>query len=828
MRRIRQQGLAVLCFSLFPMIAAAQTLQPQSSYHADGRIKQLWFPELPALAASMEGEARVEALIAAQAQALGLKAGVADLRLIEKRESLLGTHYRYQQIAQGRELESAQIIVTLLKDGRISQLYSTAVSPTLPLNTPRSMISLEAAYDAAWTWLGVRGQLLNAPRGELLYRSEGDALQLAYRIQLQTSEPYGVWEIHVDAASGKVLAISDRRIFHRGHASPLLSKPATLPAIDRSEAFAAYAARQMSLHGPTLSAAAGLALVFDPDPRSTLQRRDLEDESPALDFEAAYLPRPLQDIAFDGNAYRLDGPWVRVVDFDPPFTAPSETSDGNWNFKRGDNGFNDAMSYFHIDQNQRYLQELGYRDQTGLRFAPIDVDSDGVNGNDNSYFDPVAKRISFGHGCVDDNEDADVILHEYFHAIQDAINPNAVVGDTGAIGEGFSDYWAGSYSLAVAPSYYPNEMFNWDAHGNSNSCWAGRTLNATGARYDPSRTYPASVPIPGGYKSDELWSTPLFQSLLELNARGIPRQEVDRIIIEAQFGFGADLRMPEMAQSIVNTAQLLYAEGPHAEVFRQQFLRHGILVEPHPELSLRLLSLRDSGGNGVLDPGETIELRMEVSNEGTAPADSLQVELLSVDPKVEIVQPRLTLPGLAVGETLATLEDLVLTIKPEALCGETLDFSVTVSAPRAEQRTLAFNQRMGQAQNFNFRLTPGLTIPDGNQGGLLSQIPVSASGAISDQLKIGLDIRHSYRGDLRVTLIAPSGRRVLLHDRAGFSADHIVGTYPATLVPKESLSNLLGETRNGTWGLLVQDLALSDVGTLQSWSIEDTTAFICQ
>jgi hypothetical protein len=34
------------------------------------------------------------------------------------------------------------------------------------------------------------------------------------------------------------------------------------------------------------------------------------------------------------------------------------------------------------------------------------TDSDGNNGDDNSYYSPALKRLSFGHGGVDDDEDA--------------------------------------------------------------------------------------------------------------------------------------------------------------------------------------------------------------------------------------------------------------------------------------------------------------------------------------------------------------------------------------------------------------------------------------
>jgi hypothetical protein len=134
------------------------------------------------------------------------------------------------------------------------------------------------------------------------------------------------------------------------------------------------------------------------------------------------------------------------------------------------------MTYFHIDQNQRYIQSLGFTGGAGIQDGRIDADSDGVNGADDSHYVPSTNIVAFGHGCVDDNEDADVILHEYGHAIQHDINPNWSGGDTGAMGEGFGDYWAGSYSYSTTngPSFHPEWAFTWDGHNN---CWDGRVMN---------------------------------------------------------------------------------------------------------------------------------------------------------------------------------------------------------------------------------------------------------------------------------------------------------------------------------------------------------------
>ena len=76
-------------------------------------------------------------------------------------------------------------------------------------------------------------------------------------------------------------------------------------------------------------------------------------------------------------------------------------------------------------------------------------------GGDNSFYIPRIDRIVFGKGGVDDAEDAEVIWHEYGHAIQDAQVPGFGASDeAGSIGEGFGDYWAVTMSQPVLDGFH--------------------------------------------------------------------------------------------------------------------------------------------------------------------------------------------------------------------------------------------------------------------------------------------------------------------------------------------------------------------------------------
>ena len=108
----------------------------------------------------------------------------------------------------------------------------------------------------------------------------------------------------------------------------------------------------------------------------------------------------------------------------------------------------------------------------------------------------------------------------------------------------------------------------------------------TGVLYDPRRTYGAHQPIGGGVQSDELWSTPLVQSLTELRRQGVPREEVDKVVLELMFGLGAGFRMPDLATKTVTAAKALFPSGPHAGVFESSFRKLGILPDGQPSAAV--------------------------------------------------------------------------------------------------------------------------------------------------------------------------------------------------------------------------------------------------
>lgn len=109
----------------------------------------------------------------------------------------------------------------------------------------------------------------------------------------------------------------------------------------------------------------------------------------------------------------------------------------------------------------------------------------------------------------------------------------------------------------------------------------------------------------------------------------------------------------------------------------------------------------------------------------------------------------------------------------------------------------------------------GLEIPDAGSP-IYSKIEVSQAAAISD-IRIGVDLTHTFIGDLRIDLTAPDGTAVTLHDHMGSSTDNLRTIYTVSQTP--ALRALVDKQVQGTWVLRVMDTWRMDIGRLNSWRL---------
>ena len=107
-----------------------------------------------------------------------------------------------------------------------------------------------------------------------------------------------------------------------------------------------------------------------------------------------------------------------------------------------------------------------------------------------------------------------------------------------------------------------------------------------------------------------------------------------------------------------------------------------------------------------------------------------------------------------------------------------------------------------------------LAIPDNAAAGITSSINVTDTGSVSGDVKISVDIEHTYAGDLTVSLVKGTDTKVL-SAKVGGSTDNIKKTFTVT--------GLDGKALTGEWTLKIVDSAAQDAGKLLSWKIDLTS-----
>ncbi|MGO1069063.1 M4 family metallopeptidase [Lysobacter sp. CA199] len=91
--------------------------------------------------------------------------------------------------------------------------------------------------------------------------------------------------------------------------------------------------------------------------------------------------------------------------------------------------------------------------------------------------------------------------------------------------------------------------------------------------------------------------------------------------------------------------------------------------------------------------------------------------------------------------------------------------------------------------------------------------PIAVSGRTGNapsNASVSVNIIHTYKGDLKVDLVAPDGTLYNIHNRTGQATDNVTGTFTF---------DLSSEPLNGSWKLRVNDNASNDVGRIDTWSI---------
>ncbi|HEX9658434.1 MAG TPA: FlgD immunoglobulin-like domain containing protein [Bacteroidota bacterium] len=430
-----------------------------------------------------------------------------------------GTHFRYTQKYLGIPIFRGDVVISLDDENMVGIVVNNAIDD-IAIEATTPALSPIDAITSAQSFLNIDDHAIGGSDAAslVIYPMEAGEARLAYRVTLTRES--GDWEVFSDAFTGEVLHHEDR--------------------------FVSFSRRVQ-----------GSGYVYISDPVSAARKfynsygfTDGNDaDTDSLSFYRTLVT--LDSLTYEDGLYKLKGPYVNVTDIESPADPPYFTAvlPDSFRYTRSQQEFEAVNVYYHCTETYKRLLKLGFENEA---LTQLRVDPHGFQGEDNSHYSPNGNWIGMGEGGVDDAEDADVIWHEYGHAINYSFVPTWGGGESGALGEGYSDYWAASYSRSLnqwqTGDMQNDWIFNWDGH---NPFWMGRILN-------DSRSYPFNgLPI---HSAGQVWNSALMGIWGDLG-----RDITDRLVLKSLLYLGSHATAADAANAIIQADRDLY-EGNHLPV----------------------------------------------------------------------------------------------------------------------------------------------------------------------------------------------------------------------------------------------------------------------
>ncbi|TDD23618.1 bacillolysin [Kribbella turkmenica] len=442
-------------------------------------------------------------------------ANPSGLKLIKTKTSLLGKHFWYQQTYKGLPVINGYYARHVTKgggvqiaDGRDAVPASLDVTAKVPSATATKSANAAVAARAA------RARIAGPEKDVTPVPTATDgAAQLAV---VGGPNARLVWNVTSRSAQGVTRSLVD-------------AKTGSL-----------MESKVISDH------ADGRGIVFDPNPVVSERNEKLTDQDDADTDELfpAHKSVVLRNLAGNG---KLEGTYVNIV---AAKGGVAESPNNRFLYYRDDDRFEQVMAYYQVNQTQEYIHSLGF---TEVNNESQDFEINTYAG-DNSFYDPSTDTITMGEGGVDDGEDAEVIWHEYGHAIHDDVVPG--YGESlqaGAIGEGFGDYWAVTMSVPVSRNFDLPCVMDWDATSYTSTEPHCLRRTDTGKTTDDI--------VNQVHDDGEIWSHALWDI-----HKALGRNKANKVILEGTFFYAPDTSFADAARVTVQAARLLYGKAAAAKV----------------------------------------------------------------------------------------------------------------------------------------------------------------------------------------------------------------------------------------------------------------------
>lgn len=354
------------------------------------------------------------------------KAGSGQLVLERQIQTPAGYHVRFKQVHAGVPLVGAGASVHMTARRQVNVAINDLVQDVLPLD-------VETAKKAGLPESEAISKAVEAVDGRYRLRGRPDADLVIYRFD---NRQYLVWRVSAGLKAVKPIETEADRaaawiVFIDLKSGDVLDKMNILARVS------------------------GQAKVFCPSPVITLRDTNLAPGTLFPDYAYHYVTLS----RLSGSGY-LSGKYVTTR-----LTNSPRAFSNNHEFLFGshDPGFEEVMSYYWIDRVCNYLHHLGFRQ---IFQTPVPVNARGTE-EDQSWYDPSKIELNFGLGGINDAEDADIIMHEFGHALLDALVPGW--GDSWydapvrAMGEGVGDFLACCFLSDVNGDFQPEVVGDWDA-----------------------------------------------------------------------------------------------------------------------------------------------------------------------------------------------------------------------------------------------------------------------------------------------------------------------------------------------------------------------------
>jgi len=476
------------------------------------------------------GEAGARTFLLRHAWEIGLKLDLSDLAVAEYQESLGAVRTRFEHVLLGLPVHDSEVSINQALDGEVLALYSNYRALT-PSSSAVPTLDAAAAESVAIAAAGSVSSRLPSASQLVWYPLPDGSAQLAWRLTVYSGEPLGDFLTLVDAHSGKLLFQENRIAFDTGS-----------------------------------------GLVHLPTPVQTSGNSSLSDNgdsaSAALNAERVNVTL----LGLDAGVGTLKGEYVDLVSLAGGLAVPDADEPTRvYNYERSDDRFEQVTIYHSIDSIQRYFHSLGFDDDVGaangIRDFPTLANAHWYT-QDQSFYSTGDDAVHFGDGGVDDGEDADIIAHEYGHAVQHDQNACWGGGEMGAMGEAFGDYLAASFYAddgdVTFQASHAACVGEWDATSY------GSTTPPCLRRVDGNKMYPTDL-VGQVHADGEIWSRALWDIRTAIGGT-----TADQLVLEHHFTVPCNATMPDAANELIQADANLNA-GVNEAAIRVAFCDRGIL-----------------------------------------------------------------------------------------------------------------------------------------------------------------------------------------------------------------------------------------------------------